>query len=108
MPAHGYPRYSTHALAHAYRVARGLLDDAMMQAPRAGRIVLVHNASESAVNNRAIRKLFGWWSAQRPGDVELIRLGGLPPSHDVVEPLHPSKLAERVYPRLLDAIDPKE
>jgi esterase/lipase len=105
MPEHGYPRYSTHAIAHAYRVARDLLDDARAQAPLARRIVLVNNASESAVNNRAIRRLAEYWLANG-ANVERIVLRGLPPSHDVVEPMRNSALSERVYPQLLEAIDP--
>jgi hypothetical protein len=33
-------------------------------------------------------------------------LEGLPPSHDIIEPLRHSQLADRVYPQLLEVIDP--
>jgi len=105
-PEHGYPRYSTHALAHAILIARSLLAEAAEAPPLAHRIVLVHNASESAVNNRAIRRLHAIWSGRRPGAVDILELRGLPPSHDIVEPLQRSALADRVYPALLEAIDP--
>jgi carboxylesterase len=105
LPEHGYPRYSTHAVAHAYLVARELLADAGGTAPRAREIVLVHNAREAAVNNRAIWRLGNLWEAHG-APVERIVLRGLPPSHDVVEPLRNSALADRVYPLLLAAIDP--
>ena len=39
MPEHGYPRYSTHAIAHAYRVARTVLDEAHEAAPLAQHVV---------------------------------------------------------------------
>lgn len=107
LPAHGYPRYSTHSVAHAYRMAHALLDDARANAPAAKKMVLVNNARESAVNNRAIRHLAASWRARRGEDVECIELRGLPPSHDVVEPERHSALADRVYPQLLDAIDPR-
>jgi esterase/lipase len=105
MPAHGYPRYSTHAIAHAYLVARELLHDASQTAPVTQNIVLVNNARESAVNNRAIRRLAASWHAHG-ADVRRIELQGLPPSHDIIEPLRRSNLADRVYPQLLEAIDP--
>jgi esterase/lipase len=104
-PEHGYPRYATHAVAHAYRMADELLREAAREAPAAKRIVLVANARESAVNNRAIRKLHARWNASGV-EVEFVRIPGLPPSHDVIEPLRRRDLANRVYPALLEAIDP--
>jgi alpha-beta hydrolase superfamily lysophospholipase len=108
MPEHGYPRYATHAIAHAYRIASALQRDAGNGAPRARRLVLVTNARESTVNNRAIRRLYARWRRFHPALVELLVLRGLPPSHDVIEPLRRSDLAERVFPFLLHAIDPEE
>ena len=106
MPEHGYPRYSTHAIAHAYRIARSLLREAAMRGPSADHVVLVVNARETGVNNRAIRRLYASWRAHRPDAVELVALRGLPPSHDIVEPLRRGNLAARVYPEILAAIDP--
>jgi esterase/lipase len=108
MPEHGYPRYPTHAIAQAYRIARTVLHDARDSAPLAKHVVLVLNRSEASVNNRAARRLYAMWSAQRPDTVELVMLEGLPPSHDIIEPLRRSDLAERVYPHVLAAIDPTE
>jgi pimeloyl-ACP methyl ester carboxylesterase len=107
MPAHGYPRYATHAIAHAYRISRGLLSEAATRGPSAARVVLVTNAREAAVDNRAIRRLYARWRARSPDAVELIALAGLPPSHDIVEPLRAGDLAARAYSRLLAAIDPR-
>jgi dienelactone hydrolase len=105
MPAHGYPRYSTHAVAHAYLVARDLLRDASEVAPVTQDIVLVNNTHESAVNNRAIRRLESNWRAHG-SDVLRVELHGLPLSHDIIEPLRQPNLADRVYPQLLEVIDP--
>jgi esterase/lipase len=105
LPEHGYPRYSTHAVAHAFRIASRTLLDARRSAPLAHRIVLVANAGESTVDNRAIERLYRHWHSFAPQAVELLVLEGLPRSHDVVEPLHYSELANRAYPFLLRAID---
>ena len=107
LPEHGYPRYSTHAVAHAFHIASGVLHEARRRAPRAKRVVLVTNAREATVNNRAIRRLYRHWRETNPELIELLILRGLPPSHDVVEPLRRSDLAERAYPFLLNAIDPE-
>lgn len=106
-PANGYPRYTTHAIAYAYRIARSLLDEARDGGPAAQRVSIVTNATEVAVNNFAIRRLYECWHDRRPDDVEIAVLTGLPLSHDIVSPLRPWRLADRVHPYLLEAIDPQ-
>jgi hypothetical protein len=105
-PASGYPRYATHAIAHSYRIARSLLDEARTNRPVARQVAIVANAAEVAVNNYAIRRLYHDWRRHRPDAVELSVLTGLPLSHDIVSPLRPWRLADRVHPTLLKAIDP--
>jgi alpha-beta hydrolase superfamily lysophospholipase len=105
--ATGYPRYATHALAHAYRIAQELFDEARENAPAARHVTLVANAMEVAVNNFAIRKLHDIWRRHVPETVELSVLTGLPLSHDIVSPLR-WRLAGRAHPHLLDAIDPPQ
>lgn len=102
----GYPRYTTHAIGHSYRIARSLLDKAQANPPLAEHVTIVANATEVAVNNYAIRKLYKSWRRQRPGSVEMARITGLPLSHDIVSPLRPWRLADRAHPHLLRAIDP--
>jgi alpha-beta hydrolase superfamily lysophospholipase len=106
MPAHGYPRYATHAVAHAYRIAHTLLRDARARPPLAREVVIVANAAESTVNNRAVRRLHGLWQAHQTRNIELVTLTGLPISHDIIEPLRRRELASRVFPEILEAIDP--
>jgi hypothetical protein len=105
MPEHGYPRYATHAIGHMHRIARALMREARVHAPAAERVTLLLNAMELTVNNAAVRRLYRLWNARRPDSVELVTLRGLPPSHDVVEPLHHAELARRAFPYLLSVID---
>lgn len=102
----GYPRYATHAIAHAYRIAQSLLDEARESRPAARHITIVANATEVAVNNFAIRRLYEHWRAHLPDAVELAVITGLPLSHDIVSPMRPWRLADRAHPHLLQAIDP--
>jgi alpha-beta hydrolase superfamily lysophospholipase len=102
----GYPRYATHAIAHSYRMAHSLLDEARSHRPAAGHVTIVANAAEVAVNNYAIRRLYDSWRRHRPESVELAVLTGLPPSHDIVSPRRRSTPADRAHPHLLSAIDP--
>lgn len=106
-PDHGYPRYATHAIAHAHRMARALLRESSERGPSAQRVVLVANAREAAVDNRAIRRLYDRWRRRNPSAVEFVALTGLPLSHDIVEPQRRGALAARAFPRLLAAIDPE-
>jgi pimeloyl-ACP methyl ester carboxylesterase len=102
----GYPRYATHAIAHSYRIARELLDEALTIRPGAREMAIITNAREVAVNNYAIRRLYRRWQRHRPNDVSLEVISGLPLSHDIVSPERPWRLADRVHPTLLAAIDP--
>ena len=102
----GYPRYATHAIAHSYRIARSLLTEAQTSHPAAEHVTIVANATEVAVNNFAIRKLYDSWRRHRPESVELAMLTGLPLSHDIVSPLRRWHLADKAHPHLLHAIDP--
>lgn len=106
MPENGYPRYATHAIARSYQIARSLLDEARTNRPVAEHVTIVTNATEVAVNNYAIRRLYRNWRRLCPETVELSVLTGLPPSHDIVSPRRSRKLADRVRPHLLQAIDP--
>ncbi len=54
------------------------------------------------MNNAAARDLARAVARARPGfGVQLHSLTGLPPSHDVIEPLRPGTLARRAYRTLL-------
>jgi pimeloyl-ACP methyl ester carboxylesterase len=87
-PEHGYPRYPLHALAVGIEIADAVYDGAE-HPPRARAVDLVVNARESSVNNRAVRRLGERW--RRTGaDVVVHELDGLPPSHDIIEPLRPN------------------
>jgi alpha-beta hydrolase superfamily lysophospholipase len=101
MPDHGYPRYPTHAIAEALGIAAALGLRARTTPPATRHITIVTNASETGVNNGAARDLAGLWSAHRAGSVELRSITGLPPSHDVIEPLRAGALARRAYRTLL-------
>jgi carboxylesterase len=101
LPEHGYPRYPTHAIAEALHLATALARLARNAPPATRRITIVTNASEAAVNNGAARALARAWGAHGAGTVLVRRLTGLPPSHDVIEPLRPGTLARRAYRQLL-------
>ncbi len=104
LPAHGYPRYSTHAVARAYGLANALLADARRSPPRTHGIVAVTNDREAAVNNRAVRRLIAAWNASGAVGIREERLRGLRISHDIIEPERHPDIADRVFPQLLQIV----
>jgi pimeloyl-ACP methyl ester carboxylesterase len=103
-PTHGYPRYATHAVARVWRLGLDVLERARRHPPATHDVVLVSNASETTVNNRAIARLAGAWRAHADRRIMVHRLRGLPPSHDIVEPRRRRPLAASVYPALFEII----
>lgn len=99
LPAHGYPRYPTHAVAAGLRLAMELRTAARADAPRSP-IDLVVNERESAVSNAAVLNLAATWQRHPGAIVRVHRLRGLPLSHDIIEPLRPDGLTARSYPLL--------
>jgi carboxylesterase len=110
-PGHGYPRYTTRALAAGLSLAEALQHEAVVRGPRAAHVEIVRNEREASVNNAAIDALVARWRGAGAPRVRLHRLVGLGLSHDVIEPERPSAPALRFLPHLhalLDAGPPNE
>jgi carboxylesterase len=101
MPDHGYARFPTRAIAEALGIATELHALARTTAPATRRITIVTNESETGVNNGAARTLAAAWLAHDGIAVELHRMTGLPPSHDIIESLRAGTVARRAYRTLL-------
>jgi alpha-beta hydrolase superfamily lysophospholipase len=104
LPVHGYPRYSTHALAQGLNLANELMAAARTTPPAARRLIVAINTREPAVNNRAAIRLARLWQEHGAG-VSVERLRDLPFAHDIIEPKRYPDIARRVLPRLVDLID---
>ncbi|MDQ2871786.1 MAG: alpha/beta hydrolase [Candidatus Eremiobacteraeota bacterium] len=105
LPEHGYPRYATHAIAHALAIASDVLDAARTEPPKAQRIVVVTNARESAVNNRATGRLVRRWRERAPETVRTHVFADLPFLHDIIEPKRHVDISARVLRVLVELID---
>lgn len=104
-PEHGYPRFATHAVAHAAGLGSRLFRDAARSKPAARDVRIVLNQSETTVSNHAARRLAALWAARSPERTVLHRLKGLPPSHDIIEPMRSPQIVRAVYPALVDLVD---
>lgn len=105
LPGHGYPRYTTRALAAGLALADALRAGARSGPPRARHVEIVRNAGEVSVNNRAIDDLVERWRAIGGERVRVHRLVGLGPSHDVIEPERKRAPALRFLPHLHALLD---
>jgi carboxylesterase len=104
LPAHGYPRYSTHALAEGLKLANELMAAARAGPPATKNLTVAINVREPAVSNRAAVKLAKLWKAHG-ANVSVERFRDLPFAHDVIEPKRYPDIALRLQPRLVDLID---
>ncbi len=103
-PDHGYPRYASHAVGQALLLGREVFAG-VSDTVAARELILVINAKETAVNNRAVRRLAGLLRPAPGGRIEQFVLSNTPLSHDIIEPLRRPEVADRVFPELLDLID---
>jgi pimeloyl-ACP methyl ester carboxylesterase len=104
LPEHGYPRYATHALAQSYILAREVYDRADCGLS-ARELIFVTNWRETAVNNRAVRRLERRIREGGANELQHVVLSGIPFSHDIIEPLRHPKIADAVFPRLIALIE---
>lgn len=104
LPAHGYPRLSTHALAHGLNLAYELMAAAQAVPPVSRRLVIALNPREPAVNNRAALRLARAWQ-KHGAHVSVERLRNVPFAHDIIEPKRYPEIARRVRPQVIDLID---
>lgn len=103
-PVTAYPRFSTHALARSMSIGDMVYSAARRRAPLTRRIVTVVNRDDPAVNNAAARRVSAAWAAHKPEGVEYVELTGLR-LHDILDPQQPRARTDRVYPKLLEALD---
>jgi carboxylesterase len=105
LPAHGYPRYATRALAQLLRLGDALRTAASQNPPAAARVLVVTNASDERVNNALTAGVAAQWQRQggRVETYEFPAALGLP--HDLIEPIPPHPLTLDVYAQLISLVE---
>ena len=87
--------------ARIQQLGFSLLDIARYQPPRARRVLMISNAADRAVSNRASRQLVESWCAAGATNVGLFEFPRrLKLLHDLVDPLQPNARPELVHPLL--------
>ena len=98
-PAHGYPRFATHAYAALFTTGRRVMLSAERAAPLARSIAVITNAAEPRLDNRFTYQLVNRWR-RHGANVETFEFEAfekLP--HDLIDPVtNPPEVIERSYP----------
>jgi carboxylesterase len=104
-PAHTYPRYATHALANILRLGLSVQQAARGQAPSAGRLIVVTNANDTAVDNAAAARVVAVWQRRAPDRVTAYEFpAALGLGHDLLDPDQPDQQVDLVYDKLFELI----
>lgn len=105
-PGCSYPRFSTHALAEAFRLGADVRKAAARNPPATRSILVVTNPGDRAVNGPATRALVQQWRAHPGANVREYVFGPqLRNLHDIIGPYQPNARVDYVYPILFDLID---
>lgn len=104
LPATGYPRFATHALAQCLRIGDAVYDAAGRVSMLSRSAVMVTNKFDPAVNNAASRSVTRAWQRHTPGRVASYQFTNLPVNHDIIDPQNSKPRTDLVYPVLLSLI----
>jgi alpha-beta hydrolase superfamily lysophospholipase len=104
-PQHAYPRLSSRALAQILRLSLNVQKRATAAAPLTPNLLVVTNANDESVDNRATYQVVDLWRKQG-ATVQTYefpeRLGLL---HDLLDPDQPYQQIDVVYPVLLNLLE---
>ncbi|GAC1503271.1 MAG: hypothetical protein NVS1B14_08560 [Vulcanimicrobiaceae bacterium] len=102
LPATGYPRFPTRALARTLSIGDRVARDALAIPLAAQSVVTVTNAKDPAVNNRATHAVTRAWRRLAPERVAAFAFTDLPVNHDILDPQNAEPRLDIVYPKLLE------
>ncbi|MBV8244965.1 MAG: hypothetical protein JOZ38_03505 [Candidatus Eremiobacteraeota bacterium] len=105
LPSTGYPRFPTHGLMQAMRVAEDVFARSRTQAPAAQSTVFVTNKLDPAVNNVVADAVAASWNRLRAGSAQTFEFTDLPVNHDIIDPENACPRTDIVYPKLLELIE---
>lgn len=99
---YAYPRFSTHALSQVIKLGIKVFREARSKPAQSGRILVVTNPDDVAVNNTRTYDLVRLWKRKTP---EKLHCHTLPDAwnlpHDFIDPWVPDEKMDQVYPLLI-------
>jgi pimeloyl-ACP methyl ester carboxylesterase len=100
-----YARYSMHALAQLLRLSLSVQTAAGEGRPGAAHILVVTNASDTAVNGELIAQTVAKWR-DHGADVETYEFpASLGLDHDVIDPNRPEQQIDLTYPAIIGLVE---
>ncbi|MCA1553600.1 MAG: hypothetical protein LC737_04395, partial [Chloroflexi bacterium] len=102
-PTHAYPRFSSRALTTVFEFAREVQQRTFREnaLPRARSLVVVTNANDPAVDNRATQSLVDRWRTNGAANVEAFEFdASLRLLHDLIDEQQVGQRTDVVYPVL--------
>jgi dienelactone hydrolase len=102
-PEHGYPRFATRSIGASLKLSTDI-DAPPLGPPHAGRVALVLNGHDPAVNNAHARRRFRTLR-ERGVTLDEIEWRDVPHIHDLIEPEIPQARTDLVYPRLIELLE---
>ncbi len=101
-PVQNYTRQQSKAAGEWLRLAAAVRRAARVAAPQAGSIVVISNANDRVISNKATAKLVQIWQ-QHGYPVEVYDFpADLKLTHDLIDPQQPAQRVDIVYPKLME------
>jgi acetyl esterase/lipase len=103
-PAHGYPRFATHAYAALFETSSAVLKGAGKAPPKARELAVITNAGEPRLDNRFTYMLVDAWRRRgaKVSTFEFPKSDHLP--HDLIDPANEQQNTKLSYPVVIKAI----
>lgn len=98
-----YPRYPTRALAAFMELGIAVEQQAKQQAPKAGKIIVVTNDNDTAVNNKVTMRVLQHWQQHTASAAAYQFPADLHVPHDLIDPENEPQ-TQIVYPTLVNLI----
>jgi len=104
LPPTGYPRFSTHALGECLLIGDDVWGASRRTPFAGGRVTIVTNQRDPAVNNHAADSVGLAWQRYRREFTQAYRFTDLPSNHDIIDPQNATPRIDIVYPVLMQFI----
>jgi carboxylesterase len=101
-PSYGYPRCSKHVLAEILRLGFIVEAGASQRQPSAGKIVMVFNPCDIAINDERTLRISELWKKHQANLSSYTIDASLKIGHDIIDPNQPDQKIDIVYPKLIE------
>jgi esterase/lipase len=99
-----YHRFSSRGFGHILTMGKEVINSAKKKRPEAGRLVVMTNELDIAVDERSTMILLERWKEQGV-KIDFYRFPrSMQMEHDIIDPLHPYEKTDEVYAKIFDLL----